>query len=283
MIPLFERLLSKGEILHITGKTPFFLDNPEEIWCILEGEVHVYVASRKGAEQTGGRDYLFTLQRDQALFGVETGFFGTSMGLLASGIPGTRVLRTSRKSLLEEAREVGLSEPAALVDTFLEGLGRGIVKDIIPLPRIRQTIPPGGGALAPDQPAGATTLLWGRLQEGRALFVGTEDLSPETGFFALPSSCWIVPLQECSLSATPTEELLLRGDFVAAFDGFCEILFSSLAMNARLRAADDLGDLRQMQRSRSRSLASGLEALASALAGKFRRAAVSQEETPVPP
>ncbi len=281
MIPLFERLLSRGEILDITGKTPFFLDDPEQIWCILEGEVHVYVTSRKGEEQTGGRDYLFTLRKHQALFGVETGFFGASMGLLASGIPGTQVLRISRKELLREAKEPELSEAASLIDSFLEGLGRGIVKDIVPLPRIRQSILRGDSELKPDQPAGAATLLWGKLREGRALFVGTEDLSWETGFFALPSCCWILPLQECSLSATSTEELLGQGVLETAFDGFCEILFSTLAMNARLRAADDLGELRQMQRSRNHSLASGLQILGSALTGKLRASPPTQEETPL--
>ncbi len=281
MIPLFEKLLSRGEILDITGKTPFFLDDPERVWCILEGEMHVYVTSRSGEEQTGGRDYLFTLQRDQALFGVETGFFGASMGLLASGIPGTKVLRVSRRDLLREAEEMGLSEAAFLIDTFLEGLGRGIVKDIVPLPRIRQSLSPGTSELQPDQPAGASSLLWGQLLKGRALFTGTEDLSPESGFFALPSRCWIAPLEDCSLEARSTEELLKRELLTTAFDGFCETLFSSLAMNTRLRAADDLGELRQMQRSRNRALAWGLETLASALGSTFRKAAVSREETPL--
>ncbi len=281
MIPLFERLLSKGDILDITGKTPFFLDDPEQIWCILEGKIHVYVTSRKGTEQTGGRDYLFTLQKDQALFGVETGLFGTAMGLLASGLPGTRILRISRRDLLEETKLLGPSEAVSLIDTFLEGLGRGIVKDIVPLPRIRQNIPPGDSELKPDQPAGAAALLWGKLREGRALFTGTEDLTPESGFFALPSCCWILPLQACSLTTASTEELLRQEILETAFDTFCETLFSSLAMNARLRAADDLGELRQMQRSRERSLASGLSTLASALGGKLRKIISSQEETPL--
>jgi len=281
MISLFEQLLSRGEILDITGKTPFFLDDPESLWCILEGEIHVYVTSRSGEEQTGGRDHLFSLRRGQALFGVETGFFGTSMGLLASGVPGTRVLRISRKDLLREAERSGYAEAASLIDIFLDGLGRGIVKDIVPLPRIRQIIASGDSELQPDQAGGTEHLLWGKLKKGRALFTGTEDLSPESGFFALPSCCWIMPLEECSLETRSTEELLKEGSLSAAFDRFCETLFSSLAMNARLRAADDLGELRQMQRSRNRALTSGFETLASALAGKSRQTARSREETPL--
>ena len=59
MIALFEELAALGTELEITGKTPFFLDDPETVWCVLEGEVNVYVAARDGDAQTGGRDFLF--------------------------------------------------------------------------------------------------------------------------------------------------------------------------------------------------------------------------------
>jgi ATP-binding cassette subfamily C protein len=278
---LFEALRPLGTEQDITGKTPFFLDDPETVWCVLAGQIDVYVTAREGALQTGGRDHLFTMEAGEALFGVEPGLFGATMGLLAGGIPGTRVLRIPRSLLLEQTDGERTAITAFLADRFLEGLGRGIVKDIVPLPRLKQSIPAGRTELVPNRPAGSETLLWTEMEEGRALFVGTEDLAPGSGLFALPPNCWIVPLEQCVVRSLPTGELLSRGEFAAAFDAFCEMIFSSLAMNARLRAADDLGALRQMQMSSRRALSSAFGTLARALSGKHRDEFVSREESPI--
>jgi len=277
----FETFRPLGTELEITGKTPFFLDDPETVWCVLAGQIDVYVTARQGALQTGGRDHLFTMEAGEALFGVEPGLFAASMGLLAGGIPGTRVLRISRSLLLERTDGEGTAFAAFLADRFLEGLGRGIVKDIAPQPRIKQSIAAGRTELAPNKPAGSEALLWGEMEGGRALFVGTEDLAPGSGLFALPPNCWIVPLEQSVVRTVQTDELLRRGEFASVFDAFCEMIFSSLAMNARLRAADDLGALRQMQKSSRRALSSALGTLAEALSGKRRKEAVSREESPL--
>lgn len=281
MNPLFKELTSLGTELEITGKTPFFLDDPQTVWCVLAGQLDVYVTAREGEKQTGGRDHLFTVDRDRALFGVEAGFFGDSMGLLASGIPGTRVLRVNRCDLLDLAAGETAGDVARLVDDFLEGLGRGIVKDIVPLPRIRQKLTVGAMELEAARPAGPDSLLWAGLEEGRALFTGTEDLAPGMGLFAVPSSCWIVPLGACTVRGRTTEDLIRSGELATSLDAFCETVFSSLAMNARLRAADDLGALRQMQKAGRNALANGLGTLASALSKSAKMNARSHEETPL--
>lgn len=281
MNPMFEELALHGTELEITGKTPFFLDDPETVWCVLAGQVDVYVTARDGTLQTGGRDYLFTMEAGEALFGVERGFFGDTMGLLAGGIPGTKVLRIARSKLLEGTEGQGIAFTASLVDKFLEGLGRGIVKDIVPLPKVRQKIGGERRALEANKPAGTDELLWGEIVEGRALFVGTEDLSPGGTPFALPPNCWIVPLESCTVHGRSTEDLIRGGEFPSVFDAFCEMVFSSLAMNARLRAADDLGALRQMQMSSRRAISTALSTLASALSGKLREDGAAREDSPL--
>ena len=119
MIALFEELAARGTELEITGKTPFFLDDPETLWCVLEGEVNVYVAARDGDVQTGGRDFLFRAASGDVLFGVDGGFLGATMGLVAGGIPGTRVLRVARAELLSKTDGDGPAIAASLVDAFL--------------------------------------------------------------------------------------------------------------------------------------------------------------------
>lgn len=274
---LFKILEPMGKSLEMTGKTPFFLDDPEKVWCVVGGEVHVYVVSRSGDVQTGRRDYLFSSGPGSILLGVDTGFFGKATGLLVSGVPGTSVVELSRSDFLEAAR-TETSEAASLVDGFLEGLGRGIIKDIVPLPRIRQEIVPGDAELQADRPAGSASSLWIELRTGRALFVGTEDMAPGGGFFALPSNCWILPLERCSLSSVSTEDLIVQGDFSSHFDRFSEVVFSSLAMNSRMKAADDVGELREMQRSRRTAMSSGMGRLFSHLSGGERASEVREND-----
>ncbi len=281
MIALFEELAARGTELEITGKTPFFLDDPETLWCVLDGEVNVYVVARDGDVQTGGRDFLFRAAAGEVLFGVDGGLLGATMGLVAGGIPGTRVLRVARAELLSKTDGDGPTIAASLVDAFLDGLGRGIVKDIVPQPRIRQKLAAGTVRLEPGRAAGSDALLWAELSEGLALFTGTEDLSPESGLFAIPSTCWIMPLEACVATGRRTEDLVRSGRLAPALDAFCGMVFSSLAMNARLRAADDLGTLRHMQAAGRRALSASLEMLASALSGRRRRRVTVREESPL--
>ena len=69
--PLITRLREAGTEQELTGKTPFFLDGKERVWCLLEGQADVFFSSRSGNIQTGAREYLFTARRGDLLFGVE--------------------------------------------------------------------------------------------------------------------------------------------------------------------------------------------------------------------
>jgi len=262
---LNDLLLSLGKTFEMTGKTPFFLDGAENLWCVLEGQLDVFFTPRRGPVQTGTRDYLFTAGKGDFLFGVASGE-DAEEGFIVSGIPGTKVLACSRSVLFGDAAERFSGAVVAGTDRFLECLGRGMVKDVLPLPRIQQRFGEGPGKLAPHLPAGPEKrLLWARFEAGGGLFIGTEDLSPRSGFFAVPPECWIVPQEGTRLRGATTEAMLAAGELEEAFDSWYSLVFSVLSLNTMLRAADDLGTLRSAQKGDRNSLARAAMDLSSAL------------------
>ncbi len=277
------RPMPSGVETDVTGHSPFFLDGTENIWIVLEGQIDVFFTPRDGDAQTGPRDYLFTAVAGDVLFGIAPSAAadpfaqgaGSSNGLIAGGIPGTRVLRCSRAEYLASARsgKDALSAAAAEIDRFLELFGRGIVKDIVPLPRIKVRIPPAGGGteIPPDAPAApdGDAVVWVRLageteSPVNALYVDTEP-PPGDVFFPLPHNCWIVAQEKCGASVLTTAGMLSSGDFETSLDAWYSMVGSLLSMNARLRAADDLGALRSAQKADEESFAGAYSDLCSSL------------------
>ena len=268
--PLIARLREAGTEQELTGKTPFFLDGKERVWCLLEGQADVFFSSRSGNIQTGAREYLFTARRGDLLFGVEPPPRHEGEGLVVVGIPGTRVMTCSREAFLVAASEGHRTEAAAGVDRFLEGLGRGVVKDIVPRPRIQKF----GDAPARDLPRDVCVapddfVAWVHLDAGSALFTGTEDFPVHLPFCPLPSCCWLLPGDQAHITVRRTEDLLAGTDFVASFDGWGPLAFALLSMNALLRAGDELGNLRSRQREDREALSRACTGLASALDGEI--------------
>ncbi len=275
-----------GMVLDVTGRSPFFLDGAENLWVVLDGQIDVFFTPRQGDAQTGPRDALFTAVAGDILFGIDPAVVfdpfaqgsGGTNGLIAGGIPGTKVLRCTRSGYLSRARadEQSLSAAAARIDRFLELIGRGIVKDIIPSPRIQRRLSAardGDSDIAPDQPvsSGDERPLWAKLRapdaEGaavNALFVGSEP-PPESTFFPIPPNCWFVAQEPCRIALKTTAEMIASGEFEAALDAWYAIVASLLSMNARLRAADDLGALRSAQTADRESFARAFGELSSAL------------------
>ena len=275
-----------GTLFDVTGRSPFFLDGAENLWVVLDGQIDVFFTPRQGAAQTGPRDALFTAVAGDILFGVDPAVVfdpfaqgsGGANGLIAGGIPGTKALRCARSEYLARARadEQSLAAAAARIDRFLELIGRGIVKDIIPAPRIQRRLSAArddNSEIAPDQPvsSGDERLLWAKLcapnadeSPVNALFVGSEP-PPESSFFPIPPNCWFVAQEPCRAALKTTADMIASGEFEAALDAWYAMVASLLSMNARLRAADDLGALRSAQTADRESFARAFGELSSAL------------------
>jgi NHLM bacteriocin system ABC transporter ATP-binding protein len=281
----------------VTGRSPFFLDGAENLWVVLDGQIDVFFTPRQGAAQTGPRDALFTAVAGDILFGVDPAVVfdpfaqgsGGANGLIAGGIPGTRALRCARSEYLARAcaDEASLAAAAARIDRFLELIGRGVVKDIIPAPRIQRRLSTrdDGSDIAPDQPvsSGDERLLWAELRAPdagaapvNALFVGSEP-PPEGAFFPVPQNCWFVAQEPCRVALKTTVDMIASGAFEAALDAWCAMVASLLSMNARLRAADDLGALRSAQTADRESFARAFGELSSALPVTPRSAGGDEE------
>ena len=112
--PKWDRLLLRlrhegGQIVELAGNRPILLDDASTAWLVIRGYVEVFAVRIEGGRQVGARQHLLRVDSGAGLFGMDIA--GQSVGLLMSGAPGTRLLRTERFTLgrLTDTPESGQS------------------------------------------------------------------------------------------------------------------------------------------------------------------------------
>src|SRR5207248_1987176 len=100
----------EGQLIAVAGNRPVLLDDPGTAWVVFSGHVEVYAVRTEGGQATGARRHLFRADTGVALLGID--LQSQRVGLLASGAPGTQLLRVERASL---ARLAAAPEFAPLV------------------------------------------------------------------------------------------------------------------------------------------------------------------------
>src|SRR5262245_29805268 len=95
-LQLFE---AEGTSQEMAGHTPLLLGDPEAVWLVAAGRVDVFAVGLEKGRPVSARVQLFRAVAGQALFGMGLEGNPGSTGLLAVGIPGTRLLRLPRARL----------------------------------------------------------------------------------------------------------------------------------------------------------------------------------------
>ena len=169
----------EGRLLPLEGNAALMLDDPESVWVVYAGNVDVFSVRQEGGQAIAPRRHVARLEPGQLFFGMDLATYGQGMGLLATGVLGTQVVRLQQARLRETAAEpefAGLV--AALLDTWISGLSHALNKALPPkaltlLDPAQETALPMDGVAMPKH-----GVLWITLRSGCALFADWPDLPP---------------------------------------------------------------------------------------------------------
>lgn len=86
-------LFKEGTIVELEGNRPLLIIDPDSVWVVLQGKAAVFSVSIIDGENRGARNFLFEVGAGGLLFGLRPEGEDQKYGLLASGLPGTRLLQ----------------------------------------------------------------------------------------------------------------------------------------------------------------------------------------------
>ena len=266
-----------GQVVEVGGNKPFALDQPDDFWLVLEGQVEIFAIEPAGQSLGSGRTHLGTATTGHAMFGVgdRRPRLPFGMGsqkregdakLQAVGLQGTRLLKVQVARLQEVVRE--LEDPRALapwIDQWLSTI----------FSQLRQAKPPklftalvAGKEIAvaeKEQVArSADGVVWVRHVEGSSLFLGREglEMTAEGHLLPITDETWLVAQSPLLLSVVDTPLLLRSGGIWEGLARFHELLLRYLRQLVREATA----------RERAR-LVRKLELDDATLEGAYRRLA----------
>ena len=258
-----ELAARSGTSVPCAGNRPVELDEPDSVWFIDQGAVNLFLVEFKDGAEQAAPQHLLRRESGWLLPGVaadeQDGDEGTTLGLVAKGLPGT-VLRRLPAAELSKVDPAELAQQTdtwltAITDTLSRFVGRiprptalaepGLTLDLAPpctLSARRDVVwiprpPPGASAymdiVDPREPsAGEREGLAPRTKEPSSGDSGT-------GLVPLTRTSWISLFDEVTLAGKSTETLAAEGGLLGALASFHAVAFALERLNRRLAVVDE--------------------------------------------
>jgi NHLM bacteriocin system ABC transporter ATP-binding protein len=196
----------QGERYRFKGNEPLLLDDPQTVWVVQSGSLALFAIALKNGMPEGKRRYLFNISAEEAMFSIPP---ENARQILAVSLEETELLKVSREDFGEFMVEAN-GKAVALVERWVARLGSGLA-DIpspsfsVPHEGIQFFSLAGGEIFQPD----SNSASWVRIQQGRALWMGLEELplEPASGMLPLGSDMWFQAEDRVELESLRTSEI----------------------------------------------------------------------------
>ena len=237
-----------GASVPCAGNMPLQLDDPDSVWFIDRGAVNLFMVEFKdGVEQAAPQHFL---RRDSGwlLPGVapdrRDDDEGTTLSLVAKGLPGTLLKRLPASSL----SEIDPAELAEQTDTWLTAMTDTLSRFAGRLPRPTALAEPGDArTLAPGTLSVRRGVVWvSEPPHGASVFMDIVDPAElaEAGVrhetvIPLTRTSWLTLFDEATLSGNSTETLARQDMLLPALASFHALAFALERLNRRLAVVDD--------------------------------------------
>jgi ATP-binding cassette subfamily C protein len=228
-------------IRHLQGNQPLLLDDPHTAWVVKSGAIALFAMQVRNGMPEGERQFLFTVNPGEALFGAALCPEQDSLGLVAVALESTELLPLplgngeahSSEGNGDMATSLSLTvSPAecARVMPDLPTLLVGWLNQFGQISNLPKPLTPGSSpegqhlALAPGQVCHNRNerLIWVQVHRGRVSWLGDEDLAlePSTGWFPLGHGLWLQSQDYSELFIQTTDQLADQGVFLAGLVKF---------------------------------------------------------------
>ena len=230
-----------GVAVPCAGNLPVKLDDPQFAWLVDRGAVDLFlIETRDGAEQSAPQ-HLLRADAGRFLPGVAPDEGGTSLELVAKGLPGT-VLRRVPAAALEGVEPAELADQ---VDSWLIDLSGTLSRFVMHRPRPDVLAEPGQAETAAQGTLSVRRgVVWvSEPPAGASLFMNLidwADLRAKSGAGVIPltPTSWLTLLAAAELSAQSSEALAEEGVLLPALASFHAAAFALERLNRRLAAVD---------------------------------------------
>ena len=238
-----------GVSVPCAGNRPVGLDDPDVAWFIEQGAVNLFLVEFKDGVEQAAPQHLLRRESGWLLPGVapdvQDGDEGTTLSLVAKGLPGT-VLRRLQASSLSEADPAELAEQTdtwlnAITDTLSRFAGRiprptalaesGVTLDVAPpcTLSVRRDV-----VWVPQPPPGASAFMDIVDQAELPGAGGSDD-----AVVPLTRTSWLSLFDEATLAGKSTEALAAGGTLLPALASFHALAFTLERINRRLAVVDE--------------------------------------------
>lgn len=246
-----RRLLEQGRTETRGGNQAILLDDPEQAWCVLQGEVELFLVSRTPDGRDGSRHHLASVGTGGMLLGIEVDEWAGFV-LLAVPHVDTELIAWPLELLRTESTADDLRPALGLaLEQWLHALSLGMSKWATPRPVVDI-------GLAVEEPftvpahrrcSARHDLIWVRLPATAGVFLDIQELPPSAGelIFPLSREAWLLMTTELELCGRSTDAMLRDG---AAWDGLAnlhQLLFETAELNLRLANVDEFNRLKARQ------------------------------------
>ena len=237
-----------GICVPCAGNLPVRLDDPDSVWFIERGAVNLFLVEFKDEVEQAAPQHLLRRESGWLLPGVAPDARdtdeGTTLSLIAKGLPGT-ILRRLPTSLLSEVHPAELAEQ---IDTWLTGITDTLSRFARPLPRATALAESGlTQRLPPCTLSVRRGVVWvSEPSRGACLFMDLVDHAelaaasgPNEAVMPLTRTSWLTLLDGATVRGKSTQALAQEGMLLSALASFHAVAFGLERLNRRLAVVDD--------------------------------------------
>ena len=237
-----------GTSVPCAGNRPVAPDDPDSVWFIEQGTVNLFLVEFKDGVEQAAPQHMMRRETGGLLLGVapdeQDGDDGTTLSLVAKGLPGT-VLRRLPASKLSEVDPAELAEQ---VDTWLTEITDALSRFVGRIPRPTALAESGLTLdLAPPWTLSVRRdVVWvPQPPRGTSAFMDIVDSADLAGSgsadapIPLTRTSWLTLFEEATLEGKSTETLAAEGVLLPALASFRAVAFTLERLNRRLAVVDE--------------------------------------------
>ena len=233
---LLTRLFTEGgEEMVLNASAPLLITEPDNVYFVETGSVDLFMVDVVNNRPQGRRTHFIRIQKGEIMLGFEllrTRLSDTSYGIVACGLPGTKVRVIHRDKVLKHAEILRVTEGLhGLLDQWVKRISLEVNEENIPrelvdvVPATQQELSPGVNFTAPKE------TVWIYHKSGKIKFAGVTELEPWSKVIFLPlvRGSWIETLSDCEIVTVSSEEYFKRDKNLISIRRFQRICLDSLA------------------------------------------------------
>jgi NHLM bacteriocin system ABC transporter ATP-binding protein len=254
MLAQARRIEDEGEALEVSAHKPFLLDDPNSLWYVVSGGLLIFTVAVEKGQPVGARNHFLGIMEGQCCFGFDLARYATGSGFLAVAKQGTKVRKISVARLQELAKSPPQAKTVAtLVDTWVNGLSKTLVRDI-PSQRTGETkLQPGQRVELTTQhkATAADQTLWVDIWSGSVMYddMAVPVFTHKRTLFPVTVDAWLQPVSDefgpVAFTPAPTEKAIAEPSLWHGLDVFHQVLCECEFINKKLAVADEYVRLQQ--------------------------------------